>query len=457
MDGAGRMSTNTATAKQETFRTQLRQSARGPAGPTATRRPAGIAENLDLTGGLAHAPNLRLRERTSAFWNYTNSRSERSGRPIERQVMSPSNRQVMIRCGPSNDLQPVLMFGSNDYLGFANHPYIKERVRAAIDQWGVGAGGPPAINGYTGLLAEVESRVAALKGAEDCLIFTSGYGANVAIAGVLARERDWMLFDSLSHASFIDGLPHSPALARPFMHNDMNALERLLIERPRGAADTFIAVEGVYSMEGDTAPLDRVISLARKYDGFTIVDDAHGTGVLGAHGGGAAEHYGVHGAVDLTMGTFSKVFGVTGGFLAGSRELVRFLRFTARSYVFSAAPAPTVLAAISGGLDLMEREPELRTQLFDNTRYVVERLRRRGFELGGETPIIALPAPEDMDIDRACVRFQELGIFVPCIEFPAVPRNAQRFRVSITALHRRDDLDRLLAAIDDVWSTTRAV
>ncbi len=452
------MNTQTTTGKQESFRTQLRRSAlAGNGNRTAKGESTGIAENMDLTGGLASARHMRLSSRVHAFWNYTNSRSERSGRPIERQVMSPADREVLIRCGRAGELQPVLMFGSNNYLGFANHPYVRERVRAAVDQWGVGAGGPPAINGYTGLMAEVEARIAALKGCEDCLIFTSGYGANVAIAGVLARERDSVLFDSLSHASFIDGLPHSPALARPFPHNDMNALERLLIERRRGAGDTFIAVEGVYSMEGDTAPLDRVISLAKKHEAFTIVDDAHGTGVLGEHGGGAAEHYGVHGAVDLTMGTFSKVFGVTGGFLAGSRELIRFLRFTARSYVFSAAPAPTVLAAVSAGLDLVEREPGLRTRLFDNTRYVVDRLRLRGFELGGETPIIALLAPEDMDIDRACVRFQELGIFVPCIEFPAVPRNAQRFRISVTALHRRDDLDRLLAAIDDVWSTTRVL
>jgi glycine C-acetyltransferase len=453
------MNTTTGTGKQEKFRSQLRRSAFAANGGrnAGAAQLTGIAENLDLTGGLASTPNLRLSKRVSAFWNYTSSRSERTGRPIERVVMSPPDREVLVRCERTGELEPVLMFGSNNYLGFANHPYVKEKVRAAIDKWGVGAGGPPALNGYTGLLADVEAGIAALKGAEDCVVFTSGYGANVAIAGVLAREKDWILFDSLSHASFIDGLPHSPALARPFLHNDMNALERLLIERTRGAGDTFIAVEGVYSMEGDTAPLDQVTALAKKYEGFTIVDDAHGTGVLGEHGGGAAEHYGVHGAVDLTMGTFSKVFGVTGGFLAGSRELIRFLRFTARSYVFSAAPAPTVLAAVSAGLDMIEREPQLRTQLFDNTRYVVERLRQRGFELGGETPIVALLAPEDMDIDRACVRFQELGIFVPCIEFPAVPRNAQRFRISITAVHRQDDLDRLLAAIDDVWSTTRGL
>jgi glycine C-acetyltransferase len=155
------------------------------------------------------------------------------------------------------------------------------------------------------------------------------------------------------------------------------------------------------------------------------------------------------------MGTFSKVFAVTGGFLVGDRELVRYLRFTNRAYVFSAAPAPTVLSAISAGLDLIEREPDRRTRLFDNVRYLSERLRERGFDAPGHTPIIALGAPRDMDMDRACARFHDLGIFVSAIEYPAVPRNAQRFRISVMATHERSDLDQLLSAIDEVWAMKR--
>jgi len=442
-------STSTSNAiDKRSFRERLRQV--GSA--TKAGADAGAAENFDLTEGLSGSPHLRLKERASAFSSVVETRSQRSGRAIERRVVSAADREVEVVLDRKGEARRALMFASNNYLGFANDPYIKAQVHRAVDKWGVGAGGPPQLNGYSGLLAEVESRLAQLKGAEDCLIFSSGYGANVALMNALARAKDRIFFDALSHASFIDGLRMTDAQARPFAHNDCERLEALLAQKGAEGSDTYVAIEGVYSMEGDIAPLREISSLTRKHDAFLIVDDAHGTGVLGAHGGGTSEHFGVHGGVDLTMGTFSKVFAVTGGFLTGSRELIRFLRFTARSYVFSAAPAPTVLAAVNAGLDLLEREPERRERLFENVDYVVTRLRSRGLDVPGQTPILAVLAPRDMDVDRACARFQELGVFVSAIEYPAVPRSAQRFRISIMATHQKADLDRLLAAIDDVFA-----
>ena len=434
---------------KRSFRERLREV--GSAAKAATDASAGAAENFDLTAGLSGAPHLRLRERATAFSSLIEARSRRSGRAIERQAVSAADREVEVLIDRQGEPSRALMFASNNYLGFANDPYVKAQVQRAVDKWGVGAGGPPQLNGYSGLLAEVEGRLARLKGTEDCLIFSSGYGANVALMNALARSKDRIFFDALSHASFIDGLRMTEAQARPFGHNDLERLEALLAQNGMEGSDTFVAVEGVYSMEGDIAPLREVAALTRKYDAFLIVDDAHGTGVLGAGGSGTGEHCGVHGEIDLVMGTFSKVFAVTGGFLAGSRELIRYLRFTARSYVFSAAPAPSVLAAVNAGLDLLEQQPERRDRLFENVEYVASRLRSRDFDVPGHTPILAVLAPREMDVDRACARFQKLGIFVSAIEYPAVPRSSQRFRISIMATHRREDLDRLLAAFDDVF------
>ena len=283
------------------------------------------------------------------------------------------------------------------------------------------------------------------------MLFPTGYAANLALATSLARPQDLIAFDSLSHASFLDGLSMVPELpARAFRHNDLDALKALL-DGVKGG-QTYIAVEGVYSMEGDIAPLAEVVALAQRYGAITILDDAHGTGVMGEQGKGTSEHCGVHGKIDIVMGTFSKVFGVTGGFVAGSKELIRYLRFAARSYIFSAALAPTVLAAVCAGIDLIEREPARRIRLFENVSYLVNRLRARGFSAEGVTPIVSLKAPPDMDIYRGCALFDDLGIFLSAMEFPVVPRNAQSYRISLMTDHTKADLDHLLSAIDEVWA-----
>jgi len=413
---------------------------------------AGVGENFDLLAGAGDLKGLPLQQRSAAFWNYINQRSTRSGRAIERQVVSPAGREVKVLSDRKGEVRTMLMFGSNNYLGFANDPYVGQAVRNAIDYWGIGTGGPPAINGYTGLVNRLESRIAELKGAEDALIFSSGYAANLALGSALARPQDVVIFDALSHASFLDGRTMGKGQSRPFRHNDIEDLERKLNDKTARSGECFVSVEGVYSMEGDIASLAKIVELTHARRGVVLLDDAHGTGVLGRNGTGSAEHCGVHGSIDVTMGTFSKVFGVTGGFIAGSKELVRLLRFTARSYIFSAALPPTVLAAVLAGIDLIEREPERRDRLRANTQYLVKGLRDRGFEVNGETPIVSLKAPPDMDMDRGYSRFHNAGIFLSAIEYPVVPRGGQRYRISVMALHTESDLNCVLRAVDDVWA-----
>ncbi|HSD64804.1 MAG TPA: pyridoxal phosphate-dependent aminotransferase family protein, partial [Ignavibacteriaceae bacterium] len=370
-----------------------------------------------------------------------------------RCISSPADREIEIIDPETNSKRNMLMFGSNNYLGLANHPYIKEKVKKAIEQFGAGIGGPPLLNGYTLLHKELEERLAAFKEAEDCLIFSSGYGANIGLVTALMNEESIVLYDAYSHASFCDGIKMSGTQSFRFPHNDLRCLEiRLNNLRSLSSKDIYVAVEGVYSMDGDLAPLDRILKLCRKYNAYLIIDDAHGTGMMGRNGKGSAEHFNVEGKVDITMGTFSKSFAATGGFVAASKSIINYLRFFARSYMFSASLPPSVVAAVLGSLDLIEKEPGLLESLHENIKYTAYGLTALGFKCNSDTAIFPLIVPETMNIRKASYEFHKQGIFVNSIEYPAVPLSQQRFRISIMASHKRSDIDRLLSVIAEVWN-----
>jgi glycine C-acetyltransferase len=266
------------------------------------------------------------------------------------------------------------------------------------------------------------------------------------------NSRDVVLYDAYSHASFCDGIKMAGVLSHRFPHNDLGRLRQLLEQTTSSDHDTYVGVEGVYSMDGDLAPLDRLVDLCDEFGAILIVDDAHGTGVMGRHGRGTAEHFHVEGRVPLTMGTFSKSFSVTGAFVAGPREIINYLRFFARSYMFSASLPPPIIATVLAGLDVLEREPERLSTLRNNMHYAVEHFRRMGFAMHPEAAIIPLLVPASMDIRRASRKFHEKGIFVNSVEYPAVPVSQQRFRISMMATHTRADIDRLLATVQEVWA-----
>jgi glycine C-acetyltransferase len=270
----------------------------------------------------------------------------------------------------------------------------------------------------------------------------------------LAQENDHILYDELSHASLFDGMRMTQVPATKFAHNDLVDLEAKLAQLSKTTKDTlFVAVEGVYSMDGDLAPLDKIVPLVKKYGGFLLLDDAHGTGVMGKSGSGTAEHFGVEKQIDLSMGTFSKSFAMTGGFLAGPKDLIDYLRFFARSYMFSAALTPVTLAAVLAGIDVVEKEPELRELLLENARYAIQKLQPFGIISKPEAAIIALKVPDWMDVRNANHFIHEQGIFLNAIEYPAVPEGEERFRISITAEHTRADIDRLAEVLDMVWNS----
>ncbi len=367
-----------------------------------------------------------------------------------REVLNRTGRDVSVRDHVGRE-QTMVMFGSNNYLGLATHPHVVEAMQSAVGDVGAGVGGPPILNGNGPLHRELQERLADLEGQETALLYGSGYAANLGLMSTLPTGPDLVVYDDDSHASFLDGLKLGRIDGKPFAHNDVRELDHVLGEVRGQHRDVFVGVEGVYSMSGSVARLDRISEVCERHDALLIVDDAHGTGVTGPRGHGTIAMFDVADRVDAVVGTFSKSFAVSGGFVAASRDIVEYLRYFSRPYVFSASPAPAVCAAVLAGLDVMEREPERHTRLMDNAGRLAERLCAMGFVADGVTPIFPLPLPVGTDVRAAAHDFHRRGIFVNQIEAPAVPISQQRFRVSVTADHTAEDLDRLLGAVDAVW------
>ena len=392
-----------------------------------------------------------LNNRMKTFREYMDGVRALEEHTYGREVISAHDREVVI-CDPyTGGKRTMIMFASNNYLGLANHPRIREKVKDAIDSYGIGIGGPPLLNGYSRLMRLLEERLSDLKRKEACKIFSSGFAANLGILGGLVQAEDTVLYDELSHASLLDGLQIPGIASIPFKHNDVHDLEQLLIG-VRGKGTCFVAVEGIYSMEGDLAPLDQVSALCKKYDAVCMVDDAHGTGIVGARGGGTADLFNCEDSIGVSMGTFSKTFAVTGGFVAGSADLIEYMRYFSRSYVFSAALTPITLAAILAGLDVIEAEPWLRDRLHANVKYAAGLLAPYGMVSQPGGGIISLMIPKGMNIRRAASVFHQQGIFVNSIEAPAVPIGKERFRLSFMAQHTRADIERLAEVVGQIWN-----
>ena len=404
-----------------------------------------LTKNTDLKTVQKIAQNEKLWKRVESFKNLIPTKET----TYLRIVASAADREVVVEDPFSGKPQKMLMFASNNYLGLANHPHVNNRVKKAVEDYGSGIGGPPLLNGYHKLVVETEARLAALKGQESAILFSSGFMTNLSVVSALAKANDIILYDELSHASFFDGIKLSKAKAIQFPHNNLQKLEELLHAFCECEGTVFVCVEGVYSMDGNMAPLHLISAMCKCKGAVLIVDDAHGTGVLGkGGGGGTASHLDCEDGIDLTMGTFSKVFAV----LTGNIDLINYLRFHARSYIFSASIPPPVTAAVLGGLEVMEKEPWLRIQLLENVAYAIKHLERFGFCANPEAAIIALKLPARMNIRSASFLFHQKGIFINPIEYPAVAAHRQRFRISMMATHTKEDIDRLVTAVAEVWN-----
>ena len=365
--------------------------------------------------------------------------------PYFRKIESDQDTEVLI------DGKKVLMFGSNAYLGLTNHPEVKAAAIAAVEKYGTGCAGSRFLNGTLDSHLELEKRLAAFAGKEDAIIFSTGFQVNLGVISCLLGREDYIIWDALDHASIIEGIRLSPAKSLRYKHNDMEALERRLKQCEDGKIK-LIVVDGVFSMEGDLCKLPEIIKLAEKYGASVMVDEAHGFGVLGDPGRGVCNHFGLTDKVDLIMGTFSKSFASIGGFIAGSKTTINYIRHHARSYIFSASCTPAATAAASKALDIMLREPERVQALQEKTQYCLERFRSLGFEIGNtSTPIIPLFVRDNEKTFRVTAALFHEGVFVNPVVAPAVAPEDTLIRFSLMATHTYEQLDRAIDTLHKVF------
>jgi glycine C-acetyltransferase len=362
-----------------------------------------------------------------------------------RTLSSPQGAWLVV------DGKRALNFCSNNYLGLANHPRLTEAAQKAIDRYGVGPAAVRSIAGTMDLHVQLEQRMARFKGVPSAITFQSGFNANIATVPALVGKDDAIFSDELNHASIIDGCRLSGAKIIRYAHADPGDLRKQLREQRAAFPKAMVITDGVFSMDGDIAPLDQIYEASKEYDAILMVDDAHGEGVLGFGGRGIVDHFHLHGKVDLEIGTMSKAFGVVGGVVAGNEVVVEWLRQRGRPFLFSSAMTVPDAAACLAALDILEESTELVDKLWSNARYFKAEMNRLGFNTGNSatpiTPVMLGEAPLAQQFSRQL--FEE-GVFGMSIGFPTVPRGKARIRVMISAAHEKADLDYGLEAFQKV-------
>lgn len=345
----------------------------------------------------------------------------------------------------------MIMLGSNNYLGLTSHPKIKEAAIAAVRKYGAGCAGSRLLNGTLDIHVQLEERLADFMKKPACVTFSTGFGVNLGVISSIAGKGDAIYLDRQDHACIYDGARLAVgAEVKKFKHNDPADLRRLLALNG-DRAGRMLVVDGVFSMEGDIAPLPEYAGICDDYDVAFMVDDAHGVGVLGKHGRGTAEHFGIEDRVDLIMGTFSKSLATVGGFVVGEPDVIKFVKHRARSLMFTAAPPPASVAAVLAAIDIIEAEPERRARLWENTRFMLTALRAIGFDCGESmTPVIPVVVGPDMVAFKMAKMLENEGVFVNAVVSPASPPGRALIRTSYMATHTRAHLTRAVEAFHKV-------
>lgn len=344
----------------------------------------------------------------------------------------------------------VLMFGSNSYLGLTGHPKIKEAAKAAIDKYGTGCAGSPFLNGTLDIHIQLQDELAEFMGKDQVLLFSAGFQANSGTIPCITGRNDYLIYDELDHASIMEGKLITFANNLKYKHCNMQDLERVLQKLPLEAVKLVVA-DGVFSMEGDLSPVDEMVALCDKYQATLMIDEAHGLGVFGREGRGTCDHFNMLPNVDLVMGTFSKSLASIGGFLAGDKETLNYLKHNIRPYIFTASIAPAATASVLAALQIMRSEPERQAQLWNNTEYALKCYRDLGFEIGNtQSPIIPLFIRDAEKTFLATRMIFDDGIFVTPVIPPAVPSHDTLIRFAIMATHTHEQID---TAVEKIYHT----
>ena len=361
--------------------------------------------------------------------------------PYFRPISSDQDTVVQI------DGKPVLMYGSNSYLGLTNHPKIKEGSIKAVEKYGTGCAGSRFLNGTLDIHIELEEKLAKLVGKEEALVYATGFTVNSGVVPCLGGREDYLLLDRLNHASIIEGSRLSMAKQFKYRHNDMEQLEKFLQQCEPDKIKLIVA-DGVFSMEGDLAKLPEMVDLAKKYNASIMIDEAHSLGVFGETGAGVCEHFGVQNEVELVMGTFSKSLATIGGFIASNKDVINFLKHNSRTLIFSASITPAAAGAVLAALEVMEEEKWRQKALWDNTHRMLQAFKDKGFETGHTTtPIIPLYVRDNEKTFRLTRMLMDDGVFVNPVVSPAVPSQDTLIRISLMATHTFDQIDEAVEKI----------
>ncbi len=413
---------------------------------------------LDGEVDLPHFHNLFTKDMDSNFTLFSQiyGALEKSGKlHYHRRIMSAIDRTAVVWDEATQQAKNMLMFGSNSYLGMANDPYVKAKVKEAIDIHGVGMGGPMLLNGTSELHHKVQQALANLKSKEDCVLVPTGYMTNLTWITSLLNDDAVLFYDEVSHASVADGIRLGRKKAFRFQHNDCNDLEtklKKMREKNKAERPIFVSVQGVYSMNGELAPLPDIVNLCEKYDAELVIDDAHGTGVMGG-GRGTAEHFGLSSRLRYSMGTLSKAFSVTGGFFVGDQKSIHYMRFFSRPYFFSASLSPMIMASILASLELMQKEPHRVQRVHTNAQRFRDNLKAMGANYyPTESAIIPVFPPTPQRFREMAAEVHNRGLFVNSIEAPGVPRGRERFRITVMSTHTNEDIDQACDILKDVFN-----
>jgi glycine C-acetyltransferase len=394
-------------------------------------------------------PDTDLMGRAKVFGEYIKDVEKRKHMQYRRVSINGSGPVIKVRDRYTGKVKEMVYLASNDYLNITKHPRVIAAGREALEKYGSGSGSVPLLGGTLDIHIELEKKISEFKGCEDSIIYTSGFGSNCGTLLSILQGEDIAILDMYVHASIIDGCKGTNT--KFFRHNDMDSLEKVLSRVKDKYNTKLIVVDGVYSMDGDIAPLDRIVELARAYNAYVMVDEAHATGVIGETGRGTPQHCNVEGKVDIVAGTLSKALGAVGGFIASNRELVELLRFYSRPYIFSTAMTPQAAGSLIAALDIIEEEKEHRERLWNNIRYFRGKLLELGFDLGNsETAIFPIIIGDDLKVREICKRLHEMDIYVNPVMYPAVPKRLSRVRMSLMSAHTREHLDKALNALERV-------
>jgi len=387
--------------------------------------------------------NLNMMELSDLFGEFLTDIFDKHHMQYRRLTLNGCSPVMQVRDQYTGQTREMINLSSNDYLNLTKHPKTIQAGVEALLKYGSGSGGAPLFNGTFDILPKLESRLAKMKGCEDAIVFCNGYGTFSGAISCLLKEGDVAIFDMFNHASIIDGA--RTVKMEFFRHNDMKSLETILARVKSDYRNKLVVVDGVFSMDGDISKLDQITEIAHQYGAYVMTDEAHATGVIGKNGRGTPEYYNIEGKVDIVGGTLSKALGSVGGFIAGPKNLVNYLRFYARSYMFSTAPTPQTIASLIAALEVIETEPHLRESLWKNINYFRQNLLELGFNIGNaETAIFPIIVGNDLIVKEMCRELHENNIYVNPVVYPAVQRKSSRIRITLMTNHTQEHLDATL-------------